>query len=85
MTLMDDLKRLQEAVQELARQVEKNRSMVSLHEEQVNGERGLSAAIDQLAAEVKSLRKAAYWVAGLIVAGAITFAFSVLSMVGGGG
>lgn len=37
--------------------------------------------LEPLPAEVKSLRRAAYWVAGLVVAGAIGFAFSVLALV----
>ncbi len=39
------------------------------------------ARLEPLPAEVKSLRRAAYWVAGLVVAGAIGFAFSVLALV----
>lgn len=39
------------------------------------------ARLEPLPAEVKSLRKAAYWVAGVIVTGAIGFAFSVLALV----
>lgn len=36
--------------------------------------------LEPLPDEVKNLRKAAYWVAGLIVTGAIGFAFSVLTL-----
>jgi tetrahydromethanopterin S-methyltransferase subunit B len=36
--------------------------------------------LEPLAEEVHNLRKAAYWVAGLIVTGAIGFAFSVLTL-----
>lgn len=36
--------------------------------------------LEPLPEEVKNLRKAAYWVAGLIVTGAIGFAFSVLTL-----
>jgi hypothetical protein len=46
----------------------------------MNGQRGLSAAIDALAEEVKSLRRAMYWVGGIIFTGAIGFAFSVLTV-----
>lgn len=39
------------------------------------------ARLEPLPGEVKSLRRAAYWVAGLVVAGAIGFAFSVLALI----
>lgn len=81
MTVIDDVRRLQEAVHQVQEQIEINRLRIERTDEQVNGVRGLSAAIDELAAEVKSLRKAAYWVAGLIVAAAISFAFSVLTLI----
>jgi hypothetical protein len=57
-----------------------NKEVASLRE-QISGERGLSAAINALSQEVASLRKAAYWVAGLLVASSIAFAFSVLTLV----
>ncbi len=40
------------------------------------------AKLEPLVEEVKNLRRAAYWVAGLIVTGAIGFAFSVLTVFG---
>lgn len=80
MTIITDIQRLTEAVSEVERQVERNRSMLEKHEEQISGTRGLSAAINSVAEEVKSLRKAAYWVAGLIMASSIGFAFSVLTI-----
>lgn len=80
MTVFEDLRSLQKTVRDLAEQVEQNRSAIARHEEQLNGERGLSAAMRELASELKSLRKAAYWVAGLIVAASISFAFSVLAL-----
>lgn len=73
---------MQAAVSEVTKAVEDNKSAIERHEEQINGQRGLSAAIDGLAGEVKGLRKAAYWVAGLIIAGSITFAFSALTLIG---
>lgn len=81
MTLVEDIRKLQESVRDLANQVEVNKQAITRHDEQISGERGLSAAINQLTAEVRGLRKAAYWVAGLIVAGAISFAFSVLTLI----
>jgi hypothetical protein len=75
--LRDDLVRAKALLTEL-------RTISDRHEEQINGARGQSAAIDGLAAEIKSLRRAAYWVAGIIIIGSITFAFSALSLIGGG-
>lgn len=82
MTLASDVQALRREVAEALSQLEKVRSTTERHEEQINGQRGLSAAIDALAVEVRSLRKAMYWVAGLIVAGSIGFAFGVLQLVG---
>lgn len=91
MTLVGDMRRIEKGLVDLAAQVEANRKMieqggktVALHEQQISGERGLSVAMVNLSGEVKGLRRAAYWVAGTISAGAITFAFSVLSLAGGG-
>lgn len=47
------------------------------HEEQINGDRGLSRAIDTLTDEVKSLRRALYSFGGAIVLAAVTFALTV--------
>lgn len=81
MTLIDDIRKIQDIVRDLRAQVEANQTAIARNDEQVNGPRGLSAAIDELTREVAGLRKAAYWVAGLIVAGAISFAFSVLLLI----
>lgn len=90
MTLTGDLKRIEKELVDLAAQVEANRKhieagdkTVAVHEQQISGERGLSVAMVNLSTEVKSLRRAAYWVAGTVTAGAISFAISVLSLVGG--
>ena len=72
-----------EDVRALRKEVEAATTTVERHEEQINGKRGLSAAIDTLTAEVRGLRKAAYWLAGLIVASSVGFAFSVLTVFGG--
>lgn len=85
MTLIDDVQRLQARCKELEEAAETRERRLSLLEEQVNGERGISAAIKAQTAEISSLRKAAYWVAGVIVAGAIAFAFAALQLSAGGG
>lgn len=77
MSVVDDVRKLQQ-------DFESQTAQLGRHEEQINGARGQSAAIDALAAEIKSLRRAAYWVAGIIIVGSITFAFSALSLIGGG-
>lgn len=75
------LSRLEKEVEAIDKQVDANRSDLERHEEQLNGARGISAALEALAIEVRSLRRAAYWVAGVIVVASITFAFSVLQLV----
>lgn len=62
--------------------VEENKSRLDRQEEQLNGERGISAAINALGTEVRGLKRSMYWVAGLIVAGSISFGFSVLTIFG---
>lgn len=83
MTLVDDLRTIRVELERVAVAVEENHAVIARHEEQISGARGLSVAIQDVAQEIKSLRKAAYWVGGVIVAGAITFAFSVMALVGG--
>lgn len=82
MTLLQDVEAMRSEVTRLNAMANHNKETTERHEEQINGARGLSVAIDELAMEVRNLRKAAYWVAGLIVAGSITFAFSVLTIIG---
>ncbi len=82
MTLAQDVAKLREDVDKLSTYYEENSKGFDRHEEQINGRRGLQSSIDDLTKEVKSLRKAAYWVGGLIVAGAITFSFSVMALIG---
>lgn len=82
MTLLQDMEALRGEVIRVAGMTNANRDTVAQHEEQINGRGGLAVAIDELAAEVRGLRRAAYWVGGLIVAGSITFAFSVLAIIG---
>lgn len=83
MTIVEDIHKVREDVERIADIADSNRSAIARHEEQIAGPRGLQASIEDLSAEIKSLRKAAYWVGGVIVAGSITFAFSVLALVGG--
>ena len=82
MPIIDDVRKLQVEVKELSDQLENEKRLSGLVHEQINGERGLSAVINQQTTEIKGLRKAAYWVAGLIISGSIGFAFSVLALIG---
>lgn len=82
MTVLDDVRMLREELSAVAEIVDANKDALSKHEEQINGQRGLSAAIDSLSAEIKGLRTAAYWVAGVIIAGSITFAFTTMTLIG---
>jgi hypothetical protein len=81
MTLIGDLETVRQEQARQAAELEAETRRGARHEEQINGERGLSAAINAQTAEIRGLRKAAYWVAGLIVAGSITMAFSAISLV----
>ncbi len=83
MTVLEDIRELERLLREVDTLCKTNAAVTSRLEEKVSGERGLATAIDSLGVEVKSLRRAAYWVAGLIVAGAISLAFSVLTVFGG--
>ena len=76
MTLVSKVERLEE-------ELPKVEATAARLDQQINGPRGQATALLELAAEIRSLRKAAYWVAGLIVAGSVTMAFSALSLVGG--
>lgn len=82
MTLLEDVAKLTRETHEIRDELDVVRADVDRHEEQQNGKRGTSAAIDILSAEVRSLRRAAYVVAGIIVTASIGFAFSVLQLVG---
>lgn len=78
-TLAYRLGRLEQTVHELDRRVDDTNDLSVRHEEQINGDRGLSKAIDVLSDEVRSLRRAAWTVAGSIVVSAVGFALAVLS------
>jgi hypothetical protein len=83
---MREFEQTLKAVQKL---LEDHGRRVDRLEERVGGERGLSAALNELTKEVKhlrewfsgeihSFRRMAYWVMGVIIVGCIGFAFSVL-------
>jgi tetrahydromethanopterin S-methyltransferase subunit B len=57
-----------------------NRQVAAL-ERQVNDLSLRLAMAEATASDVKGLRRGAYWIAGLIVAGAIGFGFSVLALI----
>ena len=91
MSLSEDIRELQLLMREQDAALGALKDTLNRHEEQISGERGLSAAINQLGVDlaessraeaeaIGQLRKAAYWVGGLIVAGSISFAFSVLTL-----
>lgn len=82
-TLAYRLTQIERVTEALDRRVDTNHELIGRHEEQINGDRGLSKAIDVLTDEVKSLRRAIWTVGGGIVLSAVGFAFSVLTLVGG--
>lgn len=83
MSLLTDLEAVQREQNRLAAVVDEQARIIARQEEQLNGERGMSAALNANTAEVRGLRKAMYWVAGLIVAGSISMAFAALPLIGG--
>jgi len=78
MTLVEEVHRLRDKCADLVNRVDVLEDKQSRTHEQINGERGISATLNTLSGEIHSLRKGMYWVAGLIVASSIAFAFSVL-------
>ena len=81
MTLLSELHAMRKQVAELAAALDAAEALVSRHEEQINGQRGLQRALDENTQEIKGLRKAAYWVAGLIISSSVGFAISVLLLI----
>jgi dsDNA-specific endonuclease/ATPase MutS2 len=110
------VEKLKDQVAQLNKELELQKALNARREEQIGGERGLSATIssshkelkdlltasnaelkDRLAqsnkelkellaassSETKGMKRAMYWVAGLIVAGSIGMAFGALQLVGG--
>lgn len=68
-------------VQALKRASQVQEGQIAKLEEQVNGERGISAAINANTQEIRSFRKIGYWLIGLIVAASIGFGFGVLVLI----
>lgn len=83
MTLINDVNAVRDEQARLASIVADQARIIARQEEQINGERGLSAAINTQTQEIRGLRRAAYWVAGVIITGSITMAFSAFSLIGG--
>ena len=82
MTLLEEIQRLRETLRETKDTADENRSMIERHEEQVNGERGLGAAIRELSEEVRSLKRTLWMVGAGIVTAAVGFCFTVLTVFG---
>jgi hypothetical protein len=76
MTLLDDVRRIREDVKTV-------KDLAVKHEEQINGKRGLQAAMEELSEELRGLRRALWTVGGGIVLASIGFGFSVLMLIGG--
>ena len=76
------MQKLREETRAQRAQLDETVQAVGRHEEQISGDRGLSAAIVALADEVKSMRRAMWTVGGGIVLAAVGFAFSVLQLTG---
>ena len=81
MGIIGDVEELKRDVDALSQRIEKERSISARHEEQINGERGLSAAINTLAEEVRALRRAMWVVGGGIVVASVGFGFGVLQLI----
>jgi hypothetical protein len=61
------------------------REIVNAHQEQINGDRGLSKGLAAVAEEIRSLKRAIWIVGAGIVASAVGFCFTVLQVFGGPG
>ncbi len=61
--------------------IEANRTTLGIHEEQINGKGGVVVAIEKLTEEVKSLKRTITMVGVGVVASAIGFSFTVLSLI----
>jgi 23S rRNA A1618 N6-methylase RlmF len=79
-TLLEDVAQMKTAIKAVQEVAEESKRILSLQGEQLNGERGIQATINHLAKEIQGLRRAAYWLAALIVTSSIGFAFSVLTL-----
>jgi hypothetical protein len=63
MALLQDIQQLGRDVERLTGHLEEAKKTVARHEEQISGERGLSAAINVLSEEFKNLRRT-IWLTG---------------------
>jgi hypothetical protein len=88
MTMVADVELLKREVETLKRELELQKAINTRRDEQIGGERGLSATITSHNAEVKAdiraLRRILYTVLMAVVIGSITMAFSAFSLIGGG-
>jgi hypothetical protein len=81
MTLLEDVRSIRHDLDGVSSAVDVNAASIAKLQEQIGGERGISAALNAQTREIANLRKAAYWVGGLIIAGSLSFAFSVLLLI----
>lgn len=77
-TLLFRLERLELDVEANEQRVGRAMEVSARHEEQINGDRGISKAIGELKDELKALRRAVWTVGGGIVVSAVGFALAVL-------
>lgn len=75
------IRELEKTVDRLEDRAEQDAKQIALLEDQISGSRGLQAAVVALAEEVAGVRKSGYWLAGIIIAASIGFAFGVLALV----
>lgn len=83
MTLASDVETLQREVVRQGKLIEEQARLLAKQEEQINGERGISATLTAIFGEIKGIKKAMYWVAGLIITSSLGLAFGALKVVGG--
>jgi hypothetical protein len=75
------VRELERAVDHLEERAQQDAKKIALLEEQISGSRGLEKAVVALADEVAGVRRSGYWLAGIIIAASIGFAFGVLALV----
>lgn len=71
MTILADVHAMRQDMAALRHVAENNRDSIAKHEEQINGKRGLQAAIEDLADQLEALKR-------VIVGGAITVSLSAI-------
>jgi hypothetical protein len=81
MTLTNDIHALRASVEKVEQLCDANAKLLAKQQEQISGEGGLVQSVRTLRTEFATIRKGGYWLAGVIVAGSITFAFSVLALI----